>query len=121
MNKKNKGKWGEEKATQFLIRKGVKIIDRNQRTPYGELDIIAQDGEQIIFVEVKMRSSNSLGYPEDAVDYRKEQHLINSAEEYLTNHPELGENWRIDIISVEGNPQKPSVNIRWYVNAISSD
>ena len=120
MNKKHKGKWGEEKAAQYLLRKGLIIIDRNQRTPYGELDIIAQDREQIVFVEVKMRSTNFLGFPEDAVDYKKEQHLINSAEEYLTNHPNLGENWRIDIITIEGNPQKPGVNIRWYKNAISS-
>lgn len=103
MNKKQKlGKWGEEIAVTYLINKGYRIIDRNFRTPYGEIDIIAFFGDVTIFVEVKTRSSRVFGYPEDALTKRKLKHMLASAEFYAAEN-EL-DTWQNDAISIEGIP-----------------
>lgn len=119
MNKIKFGQWGEEKAVDFLLGKGIKIIDRNHRTHYGELDIIGMEDSQVVFFEVKTRSNTTFGFPEEAVNVRKQEHLINSAEEYMQVHTELGEDWRIDVIAIEGHPREEKINIRWYKNAVS--
>ena len=68
---KQVGSKGEDLAAEFLKDKGYRIIGRNYKTPIGELDIIAKDGETLVFVEVKTRSSNAFGYPFEAVGSRK--------------------------------------------------
>jgi len=118
MNKQDLGHWGEGKAAQYLIKKGIEIIAHNQRNSYGELDIIGKDGEQIVFFEVKTRTSDSFGYGEDSITNQKQTHLVNSAEAYLQEHTELGEDWRIDLISIDGSPRSRKVTIRWFKNAI---
>ena len=113
------GKWGESKARQYLKDKGIVIIGINQRTHYGELDIIGLDNDQVVFFEVKTRRSNSFGYGEESISKAKQEHLVNSAEEYIQNHPELGEDWRIDVIVIDGGPTHSNVEIRWFKNAVS--
>jgi len=102
------GKWGETLAADFLIKQGYSIIARNARTPYGELDLIAQQPEKtrsdeitIVFVEVKTRRSQSYGFPEESVTASKQEHLISAALHYLQEHPELDQDWRIDVIAIE--------------------
>jgi putative endonuclease len=119
MNKREKGIWGEEKAVKYLLEKGIEIIARNQRTSYGELDIIGRDESQIIFFEVKMRSGDWFGYPEDAVNTTKQEHLLNSIEEYMQKHPDLNDDWRLDVIAIDGNVYSSNIVIRWFKNAIS--
>jgi putative endonuclease len=70
------GKWGEQLAVEHLTGLGYQIIAVNHRTPFGEIDIIAQDGNELVFVEVKTRSSNALGNPEGSVTSKKHQHSI---------------------------------------------
>ncbi|MCM8772312.1 MAG: YraN family protein [Candidatus Omnitrophica bacterium] len=65
------GKIGEEKAINFLQKNGYKIIDRNFRTKFGEIDIIAKKNRKIVFIEVKTRSSDNFGLPEEAVNKKK--------------------------------------------------
>jgi len=113
------GTWGEEQACQFLIRNGVKIITRNQLTPYGEIDIIGKDENQIIFCEVKVRSGKTFGNPEESIHALKKQHMINSAEYFFQNCEELTDDWRIDVIAIYGTPQKVELDIQWFKNAIS--
>ncbi|MBD3285946.1 YraN family protein, partial [candidate division WOR-3 bacterium] len=80
MNRQALGKHGEDAAAEFLRKQGYEIITRNFYTRWGELDIIARDGEEIVFVEVKTRTSISFARPEEGVDLRKQDHLRKTAE-----------------------------------------
>ena len=119
MDNKKLGKWGEIKARQYLEEKGIVILGINQRTHYGELDIIGQDDGQVVFFEVKTRRSNSFGFGEESVSWVKQEHLVNSAEEYIQSHPNLGEDWRIDVVVIDGGPTDPKIEIRWFKDAVS--
>ena len=112
------GKLGEDLASQFLLDNGCKIIDRNFHTRYGEIDLVAQKGDEILFLEVKTRSSNQYGYPEQAVDAKKISHLLQAAKIYLkVKH--LSSFWRLDIISVELSPDNQIPKISWFKNITS--
>jgi putative endonuclease len=111
MSKHNQkiGRWGEEIAAEYLQEKGYQLVDRNFRTPYGEIDLIVRRDEITIFVEVKTRTSARFGYPEESITPRKQQHMFDSAEHYAQENKL--EHWRIDAISVEGKPsgKKPKI------------
>lgn len=88
MGKSNElGAWGEEKAARFLRQQGYEILERNYRCPYGEIDLIALDGDFLVFVEVRLRSSFFHGRPEETVDKRKQRKLYATGEWYLQRHP----------------------------------
>jgi len=110
--KKRLGAYGENLAADFLIRRGYNIIDRNFRTNFGEIDLIAAKGDELLFVEVKTRTASNFGYPELAVDWRKIKHLIKAAKIYL-NLKNYQNFWRLDIISVEINKVKKTAKFRW--------
>lgn len=93
------GKKGEEIAAIYLSGKGYKIIERNWRTGKDEIDIIASKDNFLIIVEVKTRSSNLFGEPEESVDDKKQRFLIRAADEYV-NQKEVDNEIRFDIISV---------------------
>jgi putative endonuclease len=69
------GKEGEEIALRFFRKKGYRIIERNYRTPLGEIDLIAKDGDVIVFIEVKTRIDIAFGRPFEAVDWRKKEKI----------------------------------------------
>ncbi|MBR5155343.1 MAG: YraN family protein [Clostridia bacterium] len=95
------GQCGEDTATNYLKKKGYKIIKRNYRNKIGEIDIIAKHKENLVFVEVKTRSSDKFGTPAEAVTYYKKQRIVNCAKMYLMENPtEL--NIRFDIIEIYG-------------------
>ena len=83
MNTKGLGTQGEELAARFLEKCGYKILERNFKVKWGELDIIAQEQDTICFVEVKMRRSLQFGLPQESVEARKRQKLIRIAQGYL--------------------------------------
>jgi len=112
------GQKGEAHAADYLTQKGYTIIDRNYRTSYGEIDIVARQGESIVFVEVKTRASHSLGPPEIAITRRKAQHMRNAAEDYIQNHPGLSDNWRIDVVTLVLRPKDSLPTIDHFENAI---
>ncbi|HXF84201.1 MAG TPA: YraN family protein [Anaerolineales bacterium] len=109
------GKWGEEIASAYLKQKGCEIIGKNIRTPYGEIDIIAKQGAITIFVEVKTRTSDKMGLPEDSITSRKREHMIACAEHYAAEH-EI-DHWQIDVISIEGKPGT-TPRITYFENAL---
>jgi putative endonuclease len=111
------GKWGEDCAFAFLEGKGFKILDRNVRTPNGEVDIIAMDQQTLVFVEVKTRTHHRAGYPEEAVTKNKLEHMVDSAEIWLESHPEYEDNWRLDVIAVTGPINSQNPQIEWFENA----
>ncbi len=97
---------GEECAAAYLTRGGYHVVARNWRTRGGELDIVARDGEWLVFVEVRTRRilggqpAPALGIPEDSVTPRKQARLVATAEAYLFETPWEGP-WRIDVIALE--------------------
>jgi len=98
--KKELGKRGEDIAIKFLKEKGYRIIERNYRCPMGEVDVVAEDKETLVFVEVKTRTSTNFGLPEEAVSYRKKQHLSRIASFYLLYHKIKEANCRFDVVSI---------------------
>ncbi len=93
------GKLGETKAKNYLKRRGYQILQSNYRTRAGEIDLIAKDGDCLVFVEVKTRTSAEYGTPAEAVSYYKQQHMIKSAQYYLARHGGECE-CRFDVIEV---------------------
>jgi putative endonuclease len=93
------GSEGEHLAVKFLKKRGYKIIARNYKTPIGEIDIIAEDGDTIVFVEVKTRTDDSFGQPFEAVNRRKRQKMKNLALLYLKKQGKESP-VRFDILSI---------------------
>ncbi len=110
------GKWGERLAAAYLENKGIQIIAKNVRTPYGEIDLVGQSGNEVIFFEVKTRTSDSFGLPEDAVTQNKLTHITQSAQAFLQENPHLGEDWRIDVIAIQKKRGQSSPLIEWFEN-----
>jgi putative endonuclease len=122
------GRWGEALAADYLVDQGYTIVARNERTPYGEIDLVAnklsgqteeshESQEVLVFVEVKTRTSQSFGYPEEAVTPRKQMNLISAAQHYLQEHPDLDLDWRIDVIAIERYPDRAPI-IHHFENAL---
>jgi len=106
MKKKKKiGRFGEEVASSFLVGKGYKIIEKNYRCKFGEIDIIAIRGDKLVFIEVKTRKGRKYGLPEEAVDFKKRDKLEKLALFYRSYHSKLPEVLQIDFIGVvlDGN------------------
>lgn len=100
--KKEVGDWGEAVAADWLTEHSYEIIARNVRTPYGEIDIVALQGDVTLFIEVKTRTSDAMGLPEISVTPRKQQHMLAAAEHYAAEHGI--DHWQIDVIAIEGRP-----------------
>lgn len=109
------GRWGEAAAADFLTARGYEVVGRNLRTPFGEIDLLARIEDLTIFVEVKARTSGSLGPPEIAVGPRKQAHMIACAEHYAQQNKI--DHWRIDVIAVERILEK--AQITHFENAVS--
>jgi putative endonuclease len=93
------GKQGEILACTFLEEKGYQILERNWKNRFEEIDVIARDGDELVIVEVKTRSSTAFGNPEQAVGLRKQRLLVNAAESYILKHDSHLET-RFDIVTV---------------------
>jgi putative endonuclease len=100
MTKQSFGKTGEEIARDYLERQGYQILDTNFRTRFGEIDIVAREGDIFVFVEVKARRGISFGLPEEAVTFRKQNKIIRMGLWYLREKHMEEVSWRIDVISI---------------------
>lgn len=94
------GKVGENLAVEYLKKQNYQLLERNFRCKRGEIDIIAKDKQELIFIEVKTRTNKKYGKPADAVTTRKKKHIYKAAEYYLAIHKKLYEYVRIDVIEV---------------------
>ena len=94
------GKRGEALAASYLKRNGFTILDQNWEGDSGEIDLVALDGNTIVFVEVKTRSSESYGKAKEAVDKRKKNHVSKVAKEYLKKKGETKRRVRFDVVAV---------------------
>lgn len=86
MNRRQTGSEYEQKAAQYLQAKGVHVLELNYRNRTGEIDLIAHDGDYLVFVEVKYRKDTCKGAPEEAVNYRKRQNICRVADYYRMTH-----------------------------------
>ena len=100
MKKIDIGKLGENLATKYIISLGYKILERNFRCKFGEIDIIAKDKQELVFIEVKTRTNNLYGKPIDAVNQVKQKHLISAVKYYLYSKKLENEFIRLDVIEV---------------------
>ncbi|MBC8320477.1 MAG: YraN family protein [Bacteroidetes bacterium] len=103
------GKKGEEIAKKLLSDKGYTIIDTNWRFDKDEIDIVAKDGDELVIVEVKTRSTAYYGFPEDAVDSQKEIFLIRATEAYL-EEKNLDLEARFDIVAIIFNNKETKIH-----------
>ncbi len=113
------GRRGEELAARHLAAKGYQIVARNWRCEAGELDLVAQDGEEcLVMVEVRTRRGEALGSPEESVTAAKQERLITLAEAYVQEY-EWGGDWRIDVVAVEMDRRGRLLRVDHYENAVT--
>lgn len=119
-SKKSLGQRGEALAAAHLEGKGYRILGRNLRTSEGEIDLLAEEGKWLVFVEVRTRRSREFGTPEESITAEKKNRLIRVAEAYLEGQNALQERpWRIDVVAIELIGSQPRIeHIR---NAVSRD
>lgn len=102
------GNIGEELAVKFLVAQGYNILEKSWRFKHKEVDIIATDSQTLVFVEVKTRTSNYWGNPEEFVTKQKQRFLISAAEEYILQSDFDGDS-RFDIISIIVGEEEPQI------------
>lgn len=112
------GKRGESLAEQYFLERGFSFLERNYRTPYGEIDLVFVKDHEIIFIEVKTRTGQEFGYGESSVNSSKLEHLVSSAEHYMACGIVATDTWRIDVLAIElkGDGQDPEYE--WFENVV---
>ncbi|CAG1065148.1 hypothetical protein BAC1_00726 [uncultured bacterium] len=101
MNKASIGRRGEDEAALFLESKGYKVVERNYRCRYGEIDIVARDGKTVVFVEVKTRGSDRFGCPTASVDARKQKKILLTSQFYIESNRLFDTDLRFDVVGIE--------------------
>ena len=99
--RKKLGAWGESLAAQQLEAKGYEILHRNWRCAHGEIDLVVQAGQIVVFVEVKTRRGRAMGAPEAGLTPHKAKKLIQLGELYIYQHDLPDVDWRVDLVAVE--------------------
>ena len=118
MRKKALGKFGEDLAVQRLEANGYRILDRNWHVREGEIDIIAEIEGEIVFVEVKTRTSDLFGGPEEAITQNKQKRIIRASLAYLQEVDMLDKNWRVDFIGILCNSKNEVIDLQHFENII---
>lgn len=95
------GQRGEQYAAEYLSDHGYTIRARNWRCPVGEIDLVTEKDEVLIFVEVRTRRGDRLGTPEESITPAKRAKLIAAAQTYLGEHSQTERDWRIDVVAIE--------------------
>lgn len=102
------GTQGERIAEAHLESLGLVVEGRNYRTRFGEIDLVARDGDETVFVEVRTKRSAAYGTPEESVTPRKQARLVKAAEQYLAERELAGTSWRIDLVAITLQPDGPA-------------
>jgi putative endonuclease len=111
ITKRETGRTGEDIAAGFLIKNGYRISERNYRCPIGEIDIVARDKNDLVFVEVKTRRSADLGYPEQAVGTKKQKKISQLALWYLQEKKLNGVRARFDVVAIMIQPSGNDIRL----------
>ena len=115
---KNLGKIGERIAADYLVNKGYQLLDQNFTARHGEIDLVALDAGCVVFVEVKTRTSNTFGHPEDSITPVKLDKLETAALLWLEAHPEAPDDWRMDVIAILLDHQNHVRDLKHFINTI---
>ena len=105
------GKKAEDVAYSFLVRNGLTLVTRNYRCRYGEIDLIMQDSDNLVFIEVRYRKSSLFGSAAESVSHNKQGKLVFTANHYLQNHPSPLA-MRFDVVAISADQE-----IEWITNA----
>ncbi len=94
------GARGERMASRHLLNRGYAILEKNYRCQYGEVDIVAQQGAELVFTEVRTRRGKEFGTAQESITSTKAKHLIATSQHYLERHSLRDIDWRIDLVSI---------------------
>jgi putative endonuclease len=117
-NRKRTGSLGERIAREHLKKSGYRIIETNFRCREGEIDIIAQEGGYLVFVEVRTKRSADFGTPEESLTSAKREKLVELANIYLQRHQIEASLWRIDVVAVELGAGDKVSRVELFKNAV---
>ncbi|SHE48411.1 putative endonuclease [Desulfacinum infernum DSM 9756] len=118
-DRKKTGRESEAAAEDYLRRQGLRVLDRNVRCALGELDLVAQDGQQVVFVEVRSHRSRRWGRAQESVTFAKRKKIVQLALWYLKSRSLQGVSVRFDVVVVHWNEGRPDVS--WIPNAFDAD
>jgi putative endonuclease len=118
MKRRETGILGEKLACDFLGKNGYRIIEKNFRCPGGEVDIIAQQQDTLVFVEVRTKRSRQFGSPEESITPAKMEKLRTVAAYYWQSHDNLPESWRIDVVAIQMDSRGCVSRIELIENAV---
>lgn len=114
MKRRELAEWGEKTAADYLAARNINIVEKNFRTRTGEIDLIGYDNKDLVFFEIKTRSSKKFGYPEEAIDKKKLEKIEAVAGEYIDLRNIDNINWRIDAVAIIRNPLYERHQIKWF-------
>jgi len=110
------GQQGEEIAANYLQHQGYQILDRNYHSRFGEVDLVAEKDDVVVFVEVKARTSASFGLPEESVTAEKLAKIYDTALLWLQQHPEKPDDWRVDVIAIQMDKGLQPKDIQHFID-----
>lgn len=116
--RKQLGSAGERLAAERLRQAGYVVRAANYRCKVGEIDIVAEEDGDIVFIEVKTRRGTAYGLPEEAVTPAKQRKLIAAAQTYLAAQGQLDASWRIDVVAIALTPAGTLQEVRIYRHAL---
>jgi len=110
------GQQAEDRARRYLGKQGLKLVTRNYRSPYGEIDLIMREREMLVFIEVRYRRNQAFGLAAETVDWRKQNKLRATAEHYLQSHGKMRDRpCRFDVMAISGDSRRGTID--WYPDA----
>ena len=119
--RQNFGQVGERLAAQALRERGYRILEQNFRCRLGEIDLVAEEAQDLVFVEVKTRRGTQYGLPEEAITRVKRRKLAEVASYYLDLHAAPERSWRIDVVAVQFSRHGKLEEIRVYQYAVGEE
>ena len=121
MKRRDTGIAGEKLAKDFLKKRGYRILETNYRCPEGEIDIVAKDKDCLVFIEVRTKTSQEFGSPEESITPGKKERMRATASYYCQSHSNLPSLWRIDVVAVELEQKGKLSRIELIENAVGED
>ena len=121
MRRRDTGILGEKIASDFLKKRGYRIKETNYRCPEGEIDLVAEHKDYLVFVEVRTKRSLAFGTPEESITAAKREKLRTVADKYIQTHHNLPQLWRIDFVAIELDSKGKLARIELIENAVGGD
>ena len=118
---REQGEYTEKLAYQYLEKKGLKLLERNFHSRFGEIDLVMKDNDSLVFVEVRYRRSNNFGSGAETITASKQSKLIKTASVYLQRHEKMKQYpARFDVVSISGSVEASNLEFNWIENAFGA-